>query len=79
MGDGCQFIDVFLLNGEFERGGEEKDGMVSWWLRAVGGRRCIAAVQGCTQVANVVDLCAFVSKANFQCMFSEVPGMESQF
>ena len=60
--------------------------MVSRWLRAVGGSQrvlwCIVAVKGYIQITDVVDqgclrtYIPVVSRANFWCMFSEVPGMD---
>ena len=35
MIDGRQFIDVILLDGKLERGGEEQDRVVNWRLRVV--------------------------------------------
>ena len=58
MVNGCQFIDVLLLNGDIEHGGQEQDGMVSRWLRAVGsGRRgCCSGLH--LKVVDVVDRCS---------------------
>ena len=60
MIDGRYFIDVVLLDGKLECGGEEQDGVVGW-LRAGGGDQrvlwAMVAVQGHVQVADAVDWC----------------------
>ena len=35
--NGCQFMDVVVLIGALERGGEVQDGVVTRWLREVSG------------------------------------------